>query len=235
MTPLEKYCLLIPSEYKAMTWLESICKNQDWVKIHSSEHHDEKSNRAVVVIEMTIHSLSQRLYELKMGVSVEKNRFVIVFNPTLRGKMNIESTYEQELSWHDQERLWCTLCLDVSHEHRKELPFCDQLISMAHGLRDDVNTAKRLPMLDLFVAHDQADHVWIEGYDLNGPERGGYGLDDEKMIPIDIRMLCHKFACLIEELQYSAFEDYDRYDIIGEEMRSEAIKIRRNKLNHPES
>tara|TARA_B110001452_G_scaffold174760_1_gene146468 strand:+ start:147 stop:851 length:705 start_codon:yes stop_codon:yes gene_type:complete len=234
MTPLEKYCLLLPSEYKAMRWLESICKNQDWVKIHSSEHPDVEGKRAVIVIEMTIHSLSQRIYELTMGISIEKNRFVIVVEPTLRGKVNVGESYEQELSWHDHERLWCTLCLDVSYEHRK-LPFCDQLVSMALGLRDDVSTARRLPMLDLFLAHDQTDHVWIEGYDLNGPERRGRGIDDEKLIPMDIRMLCHKFACMIEELQYSAFEDYDRYDIIGEEMRNEAVKIRRNKLSRLES
>lgn len=234
MTPLQKYCSLIPSEYKAMMWLESICKNQDWVKIHSSEHPDVENNRAVIMIEMTIRSLSQRIYELTTGISIEKNKFVIVFEPTLRGKVNVGDSYEQELSWYDQERLWCSLCLDVIYEHRK-LPLCDQLVSMALGLRDDVSTAKRLPMLDLFLAHDQTDHVWIEGYDLNGPERRCKDIDDEKLIPIDVRMLCHKFACMIEELQYSAFEDYHRYDIIGEEMRKEAVKIRRNKLSRLES
>ncbi len=55
-----------------MRWLESICKNQDWVKIHSSEHPDVEGKRAVIVIEMTIHSLSQRIYELTMGISIEK-------------------------------------------------------------------------------------------------------------------------------------------------------------------
>ncbi len=234
MTPLEKYCSFTPSEKRAMKWLNSICKDQKWVNIHSFERFDVENERTVLEIEMTVESLSERIYELTICVGINENKFGRIFESTLRGKVNLGVALEHELSWHEQERMWCSLCLGVSHEHEENLPLCDHLVSMALGLRDDKGTAMRLPMLDLFLAHDEKDHIWIESYDLNGPETGIYGCDYGKLVPLEIRMLCHKFACINDELQGSAFENFARFDIIADEMKKESLKIRRTKLGHLE-
>ena len=234
MTPLEKYCSFTLSEKRALKWLNSICKNQKWVSIHSSERIDAGNERTVLEIEMTIESLSERIYELIMCVEIKENRIGKIFESALRGKVNLGIARERELSWHEQERLWCSLCLEVSHEHEQNLPLCDLLVSMALGLRDDKSTARQLPMLDLFLAHDEKEHIWIENYDFNGLDTGIYGRDYEKLVPIEIRMLCHKFACINDELQGSAFENLGRFEIIANEMKKESLKIRRNKLSHVE-
>ena len=234
MTPLEKYCSYTPSEKRAMKWLNSICQDQKWVNIHSFERIDVENERTVLEIEMTIASLSERIYELTLCVGIKENQFGRIFESSLRGKVDLGVASEHELSWHEQERMWCSLCLGVSHEHEQNLPLCDLLVSMALGLRDDKGTAMRLPMLDLFLAHDEKDHIWIESYDFNGPDTGISGRDYEELVPIEIRMLCHKFVCINDELQGSAFENFGRFDIIAEEMKTESLKIRRNKLSHLE-
>jgi hypothetical protein len=48
-------------------------------------------------------------------------------------------------------------------------------------------------------------------------------------------MLCHKFVCINDELQGSAFENFARFDIIADEMKKESLKIRRIKLGHLET
>jgi hypothetical protein len=82
----------------------------------------------------------------------------------------------------------------------------------------------------MFLAHDRDEHVWIEGYYNSGPETGIYDREDEKLIPLRIRALCHKFSCLEDELACSSFGEKERYNIIEEEMRAATVEIRKNKL-----
>ena len=69
-----------------MKWLNSICKDQKWVNIHSLERFDVENERTVLEIEMTVESLSERIYELTICVGIKENKFERIFESTLRGK-----------------------------------------------------------------------------------------------------------------------------------------------------
>ena len=229
MTLIEHYSKHMPIEHKAIQWLTSFCETEPWVQLRSSKNTTDECEIPLLNVELIVESVSNRRYELNIYAGIGEQRIVQLFQPSLRGKINLESQLDEQDSCFDKERYWCYLCLEVEDEH-EFLPFGDHLITLALALRDDVNTAKKIPLLDMFLAHDEAEHVWIEGYYISGPETGIYDREDEKLIPLGIRTLCHKFSCLEDELACSSFGEDERYKIIEEQMRTATVEIRKNKL-----
>ena len=230
MTLIENFSRDMPLEHKAIQWLTSFCETEPWVQLRSSKNTTDECEIPLLNVELIVESVSNRRYELNIYAGIGEQKIVQLFQPSLRGKINLESQLDEQDSCFDEERYWCNLCLEVEDEH-ESLPFGDHLITLALALRDDVSTAKKIPLLDMFLAHDEDEHVWIEGYYISGPETGIYDREDEKLIPLGIRTLCHKFSCLEDELACSSFGEDERYKIIEEEMRTAAVEIRKNKLS----
>ena len=226
MSPLEKHCMGIPSERKALEWLHSICQDNEWLTLQSSESFDEGNNSTIIDVDLTVRSISNRVYCVAMGIEVFDGRFREMFDPTIIGKMDLEDVPNEEFSWHDYDKQWCKICRDIGHQEKRDLPICDQMVTLALCLRDDASTAKQIPLLDLFLAHDEREYLWISGYFLSGPETGVYGEKEQRHIPLEIRALCHVFACLNDELEVITL---DGYADINQRMRVEAEKIRRKK------
>jgi len=225
---LEKHSAIIPVEGKAIQWLKTFCESEEWVEIRSSNHTSDRRDIPLLDIELNVVSNSEREYELSICVGIGDEGFVEMFQPKLRGRKNLSGVTSEQMSYHGNDEYWCDLCVQVVDRHNS-LPFGDHLMSMALSLRNDVETAKHIQLLDLFLAHDEHEHLWLEGYYITGPETGIYDPDEQQRIPIEIRTLCHKFACLNDELACSVFGALDRILIVEEEMKSAAAKIRERK------
>jgi len=146
----------------------------------------------------------------------------------------IQPTEVSGTSLEDTEELggegWCHLCI-ISSENGELLPIGDQLISMVLAMHDDVALAQQIPLLELFLVHEQKEYQWIQAYLSDGIVLKQNDAELYQMIPDEIRYLDHHFSCMEDELQYAEFTEEDRQAIFDDEIRIQAQKIREKKQN----
>ncbi len=146
----------------------------------------------------------------------------------------IQPTEVSGTSSEDTEELggegWCHLCI-ISSENGELLPIGDQLISMVLAMHDDVALAQQIPLLELFLVHEQKEYQWIQAYLSDGIVLKQNDAELYQMIPDEIRYLDHHFSCMEDELQYAEFTEEDRQAIFDDEIRIQAQKIREKKQN----
>ena len=224
MGPLLEICSPFASEKKAMLWLYELTWAHDWVSIESKAV-DIKNPDNFDVIDFEIHlkAKSNRRYTISGRVMQTDWEIAQIEPLQVRGTTAGGS--------EDIADAWCQLCISTS-EYGELLPLGDQLISMALALRDDRALAKRLPLLELFLAHGREEYKWIQGYVSDGIIL----LDSDevlyKLIPEELRYLDYQFSCIEDELQYAFLSQEDKQAIFDEEFRLIAKKVREKKQKH---
>jgi len=224
MTPLEKICSPFANEQRAIAWLYGFTSQQDWIEIES-EHATCKNPDEFPVVDFKIQlkAKSKRRYKI-IGRILQSECEIAIIQP-----IQVLGTGSEETEDFGSEK-WCNLCITPS-EYGELLPLGDQLISIVLAMHDDIALAQQIPLLELFLVHEQKEYQWIEAYISDGIVLGYSDPEFYKMIPDEIRYLDHHFSCMEDELQYASFTDGERQAIYDEEMRHQVQKIREKKQN----
>ena len=224
MTPLEKICSPFPNEHRAITWLYGFTSQHDWITMESENATCKNPDGFPVVdFRIELNAKSRRRYKI-VGRIIQTEWELAKIQPT-----EVSGTSSEENEELGGEG-WCQLCISSS-ENGELLPIGDQLISMVLAMHDDISLAQQIPLLELFLVHEQKEHQWIQAYLSDGIVLEQNDPDLYQMIPDEIRYLDHHFSCMEDGLQYTEFTEEDRQAIFDDEIRIQSQKIREKKQN----
>ena len=219
MKPLEKIASYYENEKKAIQWLKQICSENEWVTIESQDN--AVSDIDVVHFQIELKGESQRTYRIEGVIARGEDSLVSLQPEHISG-------IDEKADERDGKVAWCSLCLNPS-ETDIQLPLGDRLCSLLLALQNDVELAKSIALVNLFLAHDYSEHKWIIGYHSDGMYLPCEETELYDLIPEDIRQLNYHFSCIEDELQYACMSENEKQMIIDEEVHRASEKIREKK------
>ena len=219
MTPLEKIASHFTHEERAIQWLNQICSENEWVTLESQSKIDNDVD--MVYYKIQLQGESQRRYRITGAVARGEGCLVSLLPEHIIGA-------DEQADERDGMDAWCSLCLNPIGRGL-ELPLGDRLCSLLLALHNDLQLAKSIAIMDLFLAHDHNDHKWIIGYHSEGMYLSGENKELYDLVPEEIRHLNHHFSCIDGEIQLESLSEEDAQLLFDQEMRAATKEIRKKK------
>jgi hypothetical protein len=219
MTPLETIASHFTHEKRAIQWLNQICTGNEWVSIES--RYKDEIDVDVVNFNIELQGESLRKYRIVGAVTRGEKSLVSLMPEQVLGT-------DEQADEQDGMDAWCSLCLNPIGRN-SELPLGDRLCSLLLALHNDIQLAKSIAIIDLFLAHDHNDHKWIIGYHSEGMYLPGEDKELYELVPEEIRHLNHHFYCIEDDLQFASLNEEDAQLIFDEEIHIASNKIRKKK------